>query len=1119
MNRYKIYKLFIILFLSVIHVLNGQEKDIKFERISLEQGLSQSSIYSMCQDKEGMIWFGTLDGLNKFDGYKFTKYRHNRNDPTSISDNSINCVFEDSKGILWIGTRTMGISKYDKIKNYFVNIKSNPKDPASLCDNDVRAIIEDKDGLLWIATANGLCSYDKIGNVFKSYKVNPFDTNSIPSNNVYVLACDKFNNLWIGTDKGLSKRMPFGKVLNFKHIDNISSTLSHNLVKSILIDAKENIWVGTDHGLNKFSINGDLLNTYLPIPNKNSISSFKINDILEDHNGILWIASQDNGLIRFDPLTNIFSTYKNDPSNPNSLLVNTILSLFQDKTKILWVGTYLGGIHKWNRAAEELDVFRHNPYDAQSLSSSKVRTIYQDKKGVIWVGTTDGGLNKWKTTDDRFEHYKHDIQNPYSISNNHVRSIFEDKIGNFWVGTDGGGMNLLDRNSKKFQRLLSQDGVPGSISSNSIWNIFQDSKGRLWIATTKGLNQYDYQTKKFRQWKHSDKDPKSLSHDQVTMIMEDSNHTLWVGTMGGGLNIFDPEKNEFKAFKHDPKNDKSIGDDRIYSIVEDSEKTLWIGTKGTLNRLNRNDFTFQTFDERDGFPNDVFMGIVEDKQGNLWISTNCGLSRFNKKNFKIRNYDVKDGLQSNEFLVGSYCKSSNGELFFGGIDGFNAFFPERIVENPNPPQILITGFKINNKDMILDTAIFMKKEIKLKWNQNILSFDFVALDYVFPQKNQYAYKMEGFDKDWIEFGTGRFTTYTNMPHGVFTFRVKGSNNDGVWNNQGASIRIIISPPFWKTKIFYIFIFLVIIALIFLYVKWRERKLQNDKRILENLVQERTKEIVEASNEIREQAKIIEQKSVLIEQKSKDITDSIEYASRIQSALLPPVEMLESNFVDHFVLYKPRDIVSGDFYWFDKIEERIIFVAADCTGHGVPGAFMSMLGISFLNEIVHKNPEITAAEILNELRDYVKNSLRQTGKDGESKDGMDISLCVIEKDKTKLYFAGAFNPLFVIRNGELVQVDADKMPIGIYYEQEVPFRNSEWNLQAGDVLYMFSDGYMDQFGGTKGKKFYLKKFKELLVEIHTKPMKEQKEFMDKTIETWRGHLEQVDDILVVGFRLE
>jgi len=848
--------------------------------------------------------------------------------------------------------------------------------------------------------------------------------------------------------------------------------------------------------------------------NLSNLITNKVTSIVIDKEEIIWIGTEKSGLYRYNQKKDEFTTYKHDASIRSSLQNDNILSLYQDKTNILWVGSSLGGIDKWNRAAEELSLFRHNPYDVNSLSSNQVRNIYQDSKGRIWVGTVQGGLNQWIKHQNRFKHYKHNPKNSNSLSHNHVRTILEDSKGRFWIGTDGGGFNRFYPETGKFKVYNSQNSEEGisvnSLSNNRVWRIIEDSKGLLWIATYGGgINIFNPETGNFEIYRKT-KDITSLSNNNATTVFKDHTGAIWVGTFGGGLNKWNEKTKSFIRYQHNPENDKSIGNNRIYAIAEDSKGRLWIGSKGSLSLYVRETDEFENFGEDDNFPNNVMMGILEDHNGYIWVSTNSGLSKFNPETKKVRNYDIRDGLQSNEFLVGSFCKTENGLLIFGGINGYNIFDPDKMIDNPNRPSVVITGFQISNQYVDFDTTISDKKLIVLDHTQNDISFDFVALDYIFPEKNQYKYKLVGYDNSWVNIRYKRFATYTNLSPGNYTFKVIGSNNDEVWNTKGTEIKVIIEPALWQRLWFKITSTLFVISLVLLWFYLRIKRIKKQNEYLEEQVRLRTAEVVMQKDQIEEHLhEISEQK--------REITDSIVYAKRIQTAALPVDKYAKEVISEHFVLFKPKDIVSGDFYWLGQKNGNTVLVAADCTGHGVPGAFMSMLGISFLNKIVNEKGITKPDEILNKLRENVMHALHQTGADEESKDGMDITVCTIIHKKMKLQFAGANNPLYLIRNDEIEVIKGDKMPVA-FYDHMQPFGLHEIQVQKKDVFYIFSDGYADQFGGPKEKKFMYKPFRRLLVEISDKPMNEQKEILNNKIEAWRGEIEQVDDIVVFGVRV-
>ena len=1102
-----------IALLFLVQLTSAQNKRISFENISLEQGLSQSTVTCILQDSQGFIWFGTLDGLNRYDGYSMAIFRKEQGDRRTIIDNEITAIFEAQNGDIWVGTKANAVSRYNRIKNNFTNF-SLPEVGSKSTQNFVRTIYQSSNGLIWLGTETGLVRFNSKSNSFTSFQNSNRKLVSINK-----ITGDSNGYLWIATSLGLNKFNPKTGSSAFFRPSASGQKGTVNQINDIILAANDVVWVAGTNGLSTFS-KGNFTKIRT---NKYPITDKQINTLTLDSKGLIWFGTATEGLFAYKPKKDSYTNYKHDPSDAHSLSSDNVRYIFEDRSGILWVGTSLGGVNKWNRAAEDIDVFRHNPYDPNSLSNNLVRCIYESNNGAKWIGTVEGGLNQWISEERRFVDYQNQPNNSNSLSSNHVRCIVEDSVGNFWVATDGGGLNIMQKNGS-FKHIKHHANDSLSLASNRVWHMIVDSKKQLWLATMAGLQRYNYETKNFKTYTHNDSIPSSLSSNAVTHIFEASNGHIWVGTLNG-LNRLNTETGEFTKFFHDSKNSNSIGHNKIYSIIEGSDNDIWVGTKtGGLNRFISDTNGFERIGIKDGLPNNVVMGILEDDHKNLWISTNSGLTKFNKVTRAIRNFDVRDGLQSNEFLVGSFSKSKDGEMFFGGINGFNAFYPDAITDNPNEPEIVVTNFKVFNKTYKMDSTVSVKRVINLPNHKNFISFDFVALDYVFPEKNQYAYKLEGYDKDWNFVENRRFASYTDLPPKNYIFRVIGSNNDEVWNESGTQISIKIHPAFWQTNWFRLSLAILIISLIIGYYRYRMQEVERQKIILEQQVIERTAEVVQQKEEIEAQRDEIEaQRDHVLEQKdliagkNKEIQDSIEYALHIQQATLE-IDDFDNNVVDdYFILFRPKDIVSGDFYWAADKDDFFVVVAADCTGHGVPGAFMSMLGISFLNKIVHDRGVSNAGEILNRLRNNVIKALHQRNANSESRDGMDVSLCVIDKKNMKLYFAGANNPLYFVRNSEASIIKGDKMPVAIYDHMD-PFQSHELQLQKGDKVYIFSDGFPDQFGGPKGKKFMYKPFRKLLTENSDLPASEQKAILETKLDDWMGELEQIDDILVIGLKV-
>jgi len=1140
-------KIFLVIIFIFISFFSFSQRTLRFQNISLESGLSQTTVQSILQDSRGFIWMGTLDGLNFYDGYNITIIRNDPSNPNSIPDNSINGLFEDKAGNLWVAIYKKGLARYNAVNKSFVSYMNNKINPNSMVDNNITCITQDHTGALWVGSDKGISSANVIeeddGNVkliFNNLNNDPVFLQDKGGEIVTKIIYDKRKLLWIGTEQGLIVYdMNQKKFYKFRNDPEIPHTISSNKITALFLDQQGNVWVGTDKGLNKILIKDIKLNSnnrlifkhyYNEPGNENSISSNKINSISQDREGNIWIGT-DNGLNIYELQSNNFFSYKNNYLDKYSLKVNKVICVYHDRENTMWVGTSLGGVDKWHKYSKEFNLYQNNPFISYSISSNLIRSFHEDLDGDIWVGTVDGGINRWSKIDNTFKYFKADPKDINSLSNNHIRSILEDSRRNFWVGTEGGGLNMMNKNTGKCISFKNNENDPKSIPNNRIWYLYEDTKDNVWVGTFGGglcrFKNNSVSDGKIN-FEVINKEKNGLSDNFISNITEDITGKLWIATYYGGLNQWIESEKRCKAYSFSYKTEEY---DRVYSILVAKDGTLWLGARGSLRQFDPvKEKYLRYFDMSCGIPNQVIMGVLEDLEENLWFSSNSGISKFNVKEGKVSyTFTHRDGLQGSEFMIGAFYKTSQSEMLFGGVNGFNSFYAGRIRENVMKPPVVITNFLVNNQEMLLDSAITDKKEVHLSYLDKTFTIEFAVLDYLYSGNIQYAYKMEGFDKDWNLVKNRRFANFTNLPHGTYTFKVKGSNSDGIWNQEGATLKIIIHPPFYKTTWFIALMIILVVAMVIGAIKLRD--LFRDKGKLQVLVEQRTQQLQQRNNEILEKNEELKQQQEeittsmeeverhrdLLEEAHTSITSSIKYAQRIQRAILTPPEVLDSFLQDYFIFYMPRDIVSGDYYWFSHVKNQIIAVAADCTGHGVPGAFLSMLGVSFLNEIANKMEELNAAEILNQLRANIVKALHQTGKSGENKDGMDISLIVINPEEHKLQFAGAHNSLYMVIKDEMHVVKADPMPVGIY-ERDQEFTNHVISYKPGYVAYLASDGFPDQFGGPEGKKFMYRQFRELLVKIHKKPMKEQKNILHETFENWQGNEMQIDDVLVIGIRL-
>jgi signal transduction histidine kinase/ligand-binding sensor domain-containing protein len=826
-----------------------QANTIRFDRIAVEDGLSQNVVLTIAQDWRGFMWFGTEDGLNKYDGYQFTVYKYDPGNDATLSDNYISTIYEDRNGDLWIGTRN-GLNRLDRAADKFVRYRHDPDDPQSLGGVWVVSIYEDGEGTLWIGTDDGgLDRMDRDTGIFTHYRHDPADPTSLSDNSVGAIYEDGEGTLWVGTNGGLNRfdRLS-GTFARYQRARGDPQSLSGNEVSAILEDRQGMLWVGTeDGGLNLFDRSTGTFVHYQNDPDvPQSLSHDRVRAAFEDSVGRLWIGTQ-NGLDLFDGERNSFIHYRNNGGDPYSLSSNAVWSIYEDRTGVLWFGTYGGGLSKYNRATEQFALYQRNPDLPNSLSDNMVWAIHEDSDGVLWIGTFNGGLNRLDRGSGTFAVCRHEPEAPDSLSSDDVRAILEDREGILWVGTSG-GLDRFDRDTGTFVHYRHDPADPASLSDDRVIVLHEDRSGNLWVGTrTGGLDRLNRETNTFTHYQHDEDDPRSLSDDRVWALYEDSTGKLWVGTLGG-VSVWDPGTDQFVSYLNDPDDPTSLSNDAVFAFYEDGDGAMWLGTWGSgLDRFDPATGTFTHYTEKDGLANNVIYGIEGDAVGSLWMSTNKGLSRFDPRTQTFQNYDVRDGLQNNEFNVGAHFASSSSELFFGGTQGFNAFYPERVAGNPYAPPVVVTAFSKFN--VVVRRGLEPGEHIQLTYRDSFISFEFAALDYTAPDKNQYAYMLEGQDEDWVYAGTRRHVDYTNLRGGDYVFRVRGSNNDGVWNEEGVAVTITVTPPLWETWWFRGGVILALAAIVVGGYWLRVRSVEARSRELERQVTARTREIEQRTGEL------------------------------------------------------------------------------------------------------------------------------------------------------------------------------------------------------------------------------------------------------------------------------
>jgi ligand-binding sensor domain-containing protein/serine phosphatase RsbU (regulator of sigma subunit) len=1067
-----------------------------FSSFNILQGLKSNTARVLYTAKNGNLWIGSLsNGVCKYDGKYFTYFTEKE----GLAGNAILCIFEDSKGNLWFGTNNKGISCYDgkEFKNFTTN--------EGLVSNVITSIGEDADKNIWIGTTGGLVSYD--GKIFSTYT----KKQGLPDNAILAILLDKDKKMWLGTNNGLciyngkTFSLIEGHVLG-NYIYSLLQTddgviwigtfeggitrydgktftryaeangLSNSTIWCLAKDKNGNVWAGTDNGATKF--NGKVFSRFRE---KDGLSNNVVWSIATDNNGEVWFGTND-GLNRYDGET--FTHY----TEFEGLSKNTIAGLALSKTGKLWIATNGGGICYY----DSLKFYHFGP--SQGYPDPICWGFYMDSKENLWMGTRGGGTKR----------YRNDTVQPYGGGGSFIYCHFEDKLKNMWFGSLGEGVTMF--NGKEYIRYTTQQGL----SDNTVNTIYQDKFDNMWIGTRGGGvtkfvgNKVIHLTEK-----------EGLSNNIVNCFYEDRNGNIWIGT-NSGLNIY----NGSRIYQFTEK--QGLAGNFVTNFLADKNGNLWIGTANGISKINvthlntffktnlfNNDKPlFKNFNYADGFLgiNCIKNSLVEDKNGFIWWGTNDRLTRYNP------NGDVADTVAP--------------QMNITSIKLFNEAIAWKNVEGGKDTTLANGSVLENIYFDSLSRWYNIPENLSLPYDNNYVTFNFIGLHLKNSNAIVYQYKLDGLEKKWSSFTKSTEIPYTNLLPGKYTFMVKAMNNEGYWSTP-FSYTFKIRPPWWQTWWFRLIILGAIVLIVRYYIKWREKTLKQRQKLLEKAVDERTAEVTE--------------KKLLIEEKQKEIIDSINYARRIQYTLLAHELVLKKHFNEHFVLFKPKDIVSGDFYWAtsvvtssmfqvsnsennnmkqETLNKELFFLAVcDSTGHGVPGAFMSLLNISFLNEAINERSIYKPNEIFNYVRERLTNSISKEG----NKDGFDGVLICIEtfltgKEKTiNITYAASNNAPVIIKNGLLTELEADRMPVGVG-ERKEDFKLYELDFEKGDMLYLFTDGYADQFGGPKGKKFKYKKLNETFAQINSKDLKQQLNILNAEMESWKGSLEQVDDILIIGIKL-
>ncbi|MCP4221219.1 MAG: response regulator [bacterium] len=814
-----------VFFLFMQILLRGffHAETVNIKRISIEDGLSQSTVYSILQDKTGFMWLGTQEGLNRYDGYDFKIYKNDPRDPFSLSSDFVQSLAEDENGNLWAGTWGGGICKFSIHEERFYRFLNEPGNPRSISSNFVMFLAL-KGNYLWVATRNGgLNRMDIRDGTFSSYIHDSNVPHSISHNHVWSLYPARDGTVWAGTKGGgLDLLQKNGHFKHYRHDEKDPHSLCSNEVTNMLEDSSGNLWVGTESGLDRLGPDRRRFVHFRHAPeDRFSVSHDVINSIYEDSAGQIWIGSV-GGLDRYDKESGRFLPYSAAQSGNFEIAGDRrVWCITEDRAGVFWLGTN-NGVKKFG--GEKKSFKRYHPYpESDRMENLNVWCILGDGDGGLWLGT-GSGLCHYNRDTDQYLRFKHEPNTPGSLSGNDVWALMIDSSGTLWAGTDNGGLNKFDKATRTFSYYKSDRRKPTTIGSNSILTISEDRHGFLWLGTVVGLNKMNRETGTFKRYTRDETNPEGLNNEYIMDVHESISGEIWIATWGGGVNVLDEKTGRFTYYSHNSSDPHSLGSDLVTCLHQDASGTIWVGTSGGgLNKMDPETGKFRAYTQKDGLPNNVIYGILEDENGNLWFSTNRGLGKFVPKTERCKNFDMADGLQCYEFNSGAYYRSPQGEMFFGGVSGFNSFFPREIADSNYVPPVVISDFLVFNKPVRLRNAdpesplhrpIHLTESLELSYKEHWFSLEFSALHYAAPRKNRYVYKLEGFNSEWIDTGAGkRRATYTNLPGGDYVFHVKGTNKDGVWNKKGVSLRIVIQTAPWKT--WWAYVLYVLGAVVFL----------------------------------------------------------------------------------------------------------------------------------------------------------------------------------------------------------------------------------------------------------------------------------------------------------------
>ena len=798
----------LLTFLLIAVGLDAATLPIGFDRISVDDGLSQSTVLSMLQDNQGFMWFGTEDGLNRFDGYEFHVYSHDPANADSLADDYVVSLAQDGDGNIWVGTHVGGLSRWIRNTDSFETYRHDPANPSSLPSDRVRTLMVDSKGRLWVGTRDaGLALFDEQSKSFVRYVNDAADPTSLSDGHIYAIAEDQSGGIWVGTDAGLNILNPeLGSFSFYRNKEGDAASLSDDRVRAITVGRNDLIWVGTlGGGLSRFDQSTGTFVHYRHDPDSfSSISSDRVRSILEDDAGRLWVGTVA-GLNLLHRDTGRFSRYASDETSVDSLPGNDVWTLLQDRGGILWVGTQAGGLAKWNPRSWSFGHYAAEPGDPAGLNHSMITAFTEDRNGQLWIGTFGGGINVLDRSAGEYSHFRSNQTSAGGLPSDRVMALLRDRTDAIWIGTLDKGLSRFNPATRSFTSFRHDPDNEHSLSSDGVMSLFEDSRGNIWVGTFNGgLDMYQRDTGSFTRHPADPEGLKGPGSARITCVAEDGEGAIWAGTDGGGLSRFDPVSDTWMNFGNTAGSDVGLGAESVFSLHVDASGRLWIGTVGgglaTLEGLSTTTgkATFRRYSIEDGLPNDVVYGIESDGAGMLWLSTNKGLSKFDPRTGNFENFSRSHGLQGDEFNFGAHFSSPTGALAFGGLNGFNLFFPARLQRGMEPPPIVLTSILKLNQPIKDQGPISLLKTLELGYRDDMVTFEFAALDFTAPQENTFQYKLEGFNKNWVDVGRHHRVSFTNLDAGDYVLRVKATSSDGVVSTANLDFPVAVAPAPWET---------------------------------------------------------------------------------------------------------------------------------------------------------------------------------------------------------------------------------------------------------------------------------------------------------------------------------